>query len=52
MIIFGPPRANDWPPFTYTTTEHECPECKTLLTRVDVSTMLTCSEGHGPYFLV
>lgn len=38
--------------FKYTTTEHECPECKTLLTQPELSTMLVCNEGHGPYFLV
>jgi predicted RNA-binding Zn-ribbon protein involved in translation (DUF1610 family) len=38
-------------PFEYHPTEHECPECGQSLTQVDVSTMLVCVEGHGPYFL-
>jgi hypothetical protein len=53
MIIFGAPdRKYEWMPFTYTVTEHPCPTCQKPLTKVDVSTMLKCDQGHGPFFLV
>lgn len=51
MILFGP-HSEGWPPFTYKETEHPCPACGQHLTKVDVSTMLVCDKGHGPYFLV
>lgn len=51
MIIFGP-ASPDWPLFTYKETEHPCPACGQPLTKVDVSTMLVCTQEHGPYFLV
>jgi len=38
--------------FQYYATTHPCPTCGRNLTKVDVSSMLVCNEGHGPYFLV
>lgn len=38
--------------FQYEETDHKCLECDNNLTLVKFSTMLTCSEGHGPFFLV
>jgi len=37
--------------FDYHPTEHKCPACGQALTRVDASTMLVCTQEHGPYFL-
>lgn len=51
MIIFGP-GPEDYPPWRYHKTDYPCPTCQKPLTKVDVSTMLTCDQGHGPYFLV
>lgn len=51
MIVFSG-GSIDPLPFTYTATTLQCPDCETALTLVDRSTMLTCSEGHGPFFLV
>lgn len=46
------PWQEGFPSFTYEPTEHPCPECGRLLTKVDVSSMLICNENHGPYFLI
>lgn len=41
------------PSWDYEQTEHPCPQCGQGLLRVDISTMLACSNNdHGPYFLV
>lgn len=40
------------PEFEHELTEHKCPECETFLTQTIPSTMLVCTQGHGPYFLV
>lgn len=46
------PWLRDMYPWQYRLTEHPCPTCGHNLTKVDVSSMLVCNEGHGPFFLV
>jgi hypothetical protein len=39
-------------PWEYSETDYDCPDCGEDLVKVDVSTMLKCFNGHGPYFIV